>query len=234
VSRQLPLAIRLPREPDLDGFIPGPNTAAVAAVRACAGGGTEPYLYLWGGSGSGKTHLLLGACRAVQGRGGSSQYLDLRRHPELHVAMLQGLERLDLLCLDNVEAIAGKGEWEQALFDLFNRLREAESRLLAAGEAPAAELSLKLADLRSRLAWGPGFRLRPLDDAARMELLHRSAATRGMQLAPAAARYILNHCPRDLHFLETLLDRLDRRSLAEQKRPTIAVIRRTLDGSDEI
>ncbi len=65
MSRQLPLAIQLPREPDLDSFIPGPNAEAVAAVHSCATG-TEPYLYLWGGSGSGKTHLLLGACRAAQ------------------------------------------------------------------------------------------------------------------------------------------------------------------------
>ena len=231
---QLPLDIRLPREPDLDGFIPGPNAAALAAVYSCASGGAEPYLYLWGGSGSGKTHLLLGACRTVQRQGGNSQYLDLRRHAELHVAVLQGLEQLDLLCLDNVESITGKGEWEQALFDLFNRLREAGAQLLAAGDAPAAELPLDLADLHSRLGWGPSFRLRPLDDTARMELLHRSAAARGMELAPTAARYILNHCPRDLHSLEALLDRLDRRTLAEQKKPTIAVIRRAMDGSDEI
>lgn len=231
--RQLPLAIRLPRQPDLDSFIPGPNATAVAAVHACASGGAEPHLHLWGGSGSGKTHLLLGACRAVQRQGGTSQYLDLRHHPQLHVAMLQGLEQLELLGLDNVEAIAGNGPWEQAVFDLFNRLREAGARLLTAADAPAAELPLKLADLRSRLGWGPGFRLRPLDDTARMELLQRSATARGMELTPGAARYILNHCPRDLHSLEALLDRLDHRSLAEQKQPTIAVIRRALDDADE-
>ena len=148
--------------------------------------------------------------------------------------MLQGLEQLDLLCLDNVEAIAGECVWEHALFDLFNRLREAGSRLLAAGSAPATELTLQLADLRSRLGWGPGYRLRPLDDDTRMEVLQRSAATRGMQLAPAAARYILNHCPRDLHSLERLLERLDHWSLAEQKRPTITLIRRALDGPEEL
>lgn len=234
MTRQLPLAIRLPREPDLDGFIPGPNSEAVAAVRDCAEGGSEPYLYLWGGTGSGKTHLLLGACRTVQQGGGGSQYLDLGRHAELDVTILQGLEQLDLLSLDNVEAIAGNGEWERSLFDLFNRLREAGSRLLAAGDAPAAELPLKLDDLRSRLGWGPGFRLRPLDDAARMALLQSSAAARGMQLSPAAARYILNHYPRDPHSLEALLDLLDHRTLAEQKRPTIDVIRRALDGSEEL
>ena len=232
--RQLPLDLRLPREPELEDFIPGPNGEALAAVRACTDGGAEPYLYLWGEAGSGRTHLLLGACRALQQCGGAAQYLDLSHYSQLHVSMLQGLEQLDLLCLDNVEAIAGESVWEHALFDLFNRLREAGSRLLAAGSAPATELTLQLADLRSRLGWGPGCRLRPLDDDTRMEVLQRSAATRGMQLAPAAARYILNHCPRDLHSLERLLERLDHWSLAEQKRPTITLIRRALDGPEEL
>jgi len=233
VSRQLPLDIRLPREPKLEGFIPGPNGEALAAVRACTEGAQEPYLYLWGGSGSGKTHLLLGACRAVQKGGGDSQYLDLGLHPGLDPAMLEGLERLDLLALDNLQAVAGNRLWEQPLFDLFNRLRENGVRLLAAGASPPAQLPLQLEDLRSRLGWGPTYRLRYLDDSARMELLQCSAAARGMQLNKAAASYILNRCPRDSHSLEHLLDRLDHRSLAEQKRPTIALIRSVLTDGEE-
>jgi len=228
VSRQLPLGLRLPREPDLAAFVPGSNAAALAAVQQMSAGTGEPYLYLWGEASSGKTHLLLAACRAVEVRGGAVQYLDLGRHAELHPDLLQGLESLDLVGLDQLQAVAGDNAWEQALFDLFNRLRAAGVRLLAVGDRAAAELPLALPDLRSRLTWGPGFRLRPLDDAGRLELLQRSAAARGMRLETAAARYILHHCPRDPHSLETLLERLDRITLAEQKRLSIALIRQAL------
>jgi len=229
MSRQIPLDLTLPRSPGLTDFLPGPNAEALAAVKAAA----EPYLYLWGGEGTGKTHLLLGACREADASGKSALYLDLDRRQELDPAMLEGLERLDLVCLDDVQSIGGDEDWERALFDLFNRLREADRRLIAAGSVPAAELPLELPDLRSRLTWGPGFRLRSPDDETRLELLQSAAGARGMQLSEAAARYILNHCPRDLHSLEKLLDRLDAVTLAEKRKPSIALIQKALDVEDE-
>ena len=227
MSEQLPLGLQLPRERALGDFLPGPNAEALTAVRQ----GIEPYLYLWGEHGTGKTHLLLGAARAAQAAGQSALYLDLGASTHLPVDLLDGLEDMDLVCLDDVQSTARLDAWEQALFYLFNQLRDAGRRLLVSGDAPAAELPFDLPDLRSRLTWGPGFRLRPLDDESRLELLYRSAARRGMPLAPAAARYILNHCPRDLHYLESLLDRLDDYSLAQQKKPTIALIQRALEKS---
>jgi DnaA family protein len=222
---QLPLGIRLPREPELDGFVAGPNGAALAAVRAQAEGAGEPYLYLWSEPGGGRSHLLLGACGLAQARGAAQQYLDLEECRQWRPEALQGLENLDLVALDNVAAIAARADWEQALFALFNRLRDTAGRLLVSGDRPAPELPIALPDLRSRLAWGAGFRLWPLDDEGRAELLRRSAAARGMTLDAGQTRYILSHCPRDPHALEALLERLDRLTLAAQRRPTLALIR---------
>jgi DnaA family protein len=232
MNGQLPLGIQLPPDPGLEGFVAGPNAEVLAALQALAGDGSEPYLYLWGESGSGRTHLLLGTCRRAERLGRNSQYLDLADHARLAPELLQGLERLALVALDNLETVAGRGAWEQALFGLFNRLRDAGGRLLVASRVPAAELPLELPDLRSRLTWGPGFRLRPLDDAGRMELLQRAAAARGIPLRSAEARYILNRCPRDPHSLQALLDRLDRLSLAAQRRPSIALIRQLLESAE--
>ncbi len=232
MKRQLPLDIGFPREYRLADFVPGQNPQALAAVQACADGGGEPYVYVWGIAGSGKTHLLLGACAELEHSGGRSLYLDLQRHDSLQPEMLEGLEYLHLLALDNVHQIAAQAEWETALFHLYNRMRDAGSRLLASADAPAARLPIQLADLRSRLQWGPVFQLQPLDDAARLKLLHTSAAARGMSLPEETARYILNHCPRDNHSLEELLDRIDRESLAEQRRPTIPFVSQLLKRQD--
>jgi DnaA family protein len=225
---QLPLGIRLPREPNLDGFVAGPNGAALAAVRAQAEGAGEPYLYLWSEPGGGRSHLLLGACGLAQTRGAAQQYLDLREFGQWRPEALQGLETLALVALDNVAAVAGHADWERALFALFNQLRNTAGRLLVSGDCPAPELPFRLPDLRSRLAWGAGFRLWPLDDEGRAELLHRSAAARGMTLDAGQTRYILSHCPRDPRALEALLERLDRLTLAAQRRPTPALIRAAL------
>jgi DnaA family protein len=137
---------------------------------------------------------------------------------------------MDLVCLDNVDAVAGRDAWEHALFVLYNRLRDRGARLLASAHQPPPDLPLRLADLRSRLSWGPVFRLRALSDDARLELLQRSAAARGMELSATAGRYILNHCARDLHSLQALLDRLDDASLAAQRKPSIAMIQRIVDA----
>jgi DnaA family protein len=206
VTRQLTLAVNLPRDPALSGFVAGPNAEALAAVQACAEGEGEPFIYLWGPPGSGKTHLLLGASRDLEGRGDGALYLDLGTEG-LEPAMLQGLERLALVSLDNVHLVAGDRDWERALFDLFNRLRESGRRLLAAAHVPVAELGLRLPDLRSRLNWGPAFRLR---------------------LEPKAAEYIMQHCPRDPHSLERVLDRIEAATLTEKRPPNLAFLRRVL------
>jgi DnaA family protein len=230
--RQLTLDVRLPRQARLEEFVPGPNAEPLRAARECAEARGDPYVYLWGGRGTGKTHLLLGACAAAGDRGGRSLYLGLSRHHELGVEVLGGLERLDLLCVDDLQAVAGADDWERALFDLFNRLREAGTGLLVTADRPAGRLPVRLPDLRSRLGWGPGFRLRTLDDGARLEWLKRAAGARGMRLGDEAARFILSRWRRDLHSLEALLERLDQASLREQKRPTISLIQRLIGGDD--
>ncbi len=227
MTRQLTLAVNLPRDPALSGFVAGPNAEALAAVQACAEGEGEPFIYLWGPPGSGKTHLLLGASRDLEGRGDGALYLDLGTEG-LEPAMLQGLERLALVSLDNVHLVAGDRDWERALFDLFNRLRESGRRLLAAAHVPVAELGLRLPDLRSRLNWGPAFRLRPLGDDLRLQLLTQAAHSRGMRLEPKAAEYIMQHCPRDPHSLERVLDRIEAATLTEKRPPNLAFLRRVL------
>ncbi len=233
MNQQLPLDIGFPREHTLEDYVPGPNAEALAAVRSCALGDGEPYVYLWGSPGTGKSHLLLGACRALDAAGGSALYLDLNLSAGLDMQILEGLERLDLVALDDVHEIAGDAHWERGLFNLYNRLRDNGSRLLASADAPAAELSIRLADLHSRLEWGPGFRLRPLDDAARLQLLRNSASARGMQLPRDTALYILYHCPRDPYSLEALLDRIDHASLAQKRRPTVPFVRSILSDSED-
>ncbi len=233
MSRQLPLDIGFPREHRLQDYVPGPNAGALAAVRNCALHGSEPYVYLWGNPGTGKTHLLLGACQELDSSGGTALYLNLGRRAGLNIQVLNDLERLELVALDDVHKVAGDTAWERGLFHLFNRLRDKGKRLLASADTPAAELSIQLEDLRSRLEWGPGFRLRPLDDTSRLQLLQGSAAARGMRLPLDTALYILSHCPRDQHSLETLLDRIDHASLAHKRRPTVPFVRGILSDSED-
>jgi DnaA family protein len=82
--------------------------------------------------------------------------------------------------------------------------------------------------LSSRLLWGPIFQLKRLSDNDKIKALQTHAARRGMVLRDEAARYLLNHFPRNLKQLIGILDRLDRVSLAAQRRITIPFIKLVL------
>ncbi|WP_201220064.1 DnaA regulatory inactivator Hda [Halochromatium roseum] len=233
---QLPLALRQPEPRGLDGFIAHGNGAALAAVRQWADGSGEPYIYLHGGAASGKSQLLVCAAGEVRQRGLGVVYLPLDT-PRLTPAVLDDLEQRDAILLDALQAIVGNTVWEQALFNLYNRVRDAGRRLLAAARQPAGRLGIRLPDLASRLAAGPSYNLRPLSDAGRAELLRIGAEQRGLRFGDAMISYILSRCPRDPGALSALLDEIDRTALAEQRQPSIRSIGRLLErlehtGSD--
>ena len=224
MSQQLSLGLTLRPSVDFTSFIAGRNAEAVSRLRTPQ----DPFVYLWGESGSGKSHLLQAACQQAHQQDRLPAYLPLKSEREIDPAMLEGLEGYALVCLDDLEQIAGRSEWEHAIFNLFNLLRENGAQLVVAADRPPAALPLKLADLASRLTWGPCYHLIPLDDDERLELLMRSAERRGMHLSVETASFLLQRTPRDIHFLSLLIDRLDRASLAAQRRLTIPFVREIL------
>jgi DnaA family protein len=202
----------------------GKNGEAVSRLRS----ELDPYLYLWGETGSGKSHLLQAACQQAQAQGEQPAYLPFKSEHGLQPAMLEGLEAFSLVCLDDLQQLAGEPTWERAIFNLFNQLRDRGARLVIACDRPPGQLPLQLPDLASRLTWGPCYHLFPLNDDERLELLIISAESRGMTMSVDTARFLLQRTPRDIHFLTILIDRLDQASLAAQRKLTIPFVRETL------
>jgi DnaA family protein len=231
MSAQLALNVRLRDGASFENFQPGPNREPLARLEAvCAAlvaGAPAPerVLYLWGPAGSGRSHLLQAACRALHDGGCAPFYLSLAETAGLVPAVLEGAERAALVCLDDCEAIAGSPGWERALFALCERLRAAGGVLLAAGAAAPAALGLALPDLASRLGWGPVYQLATLDEAGRLAAIQLRARNRGLELGEDVVRYILARYPRDMASLFALLERLDRASLASRRRVTIPFLR---------
>jgi DnaA family protein len=219
--------VQLRPETSFTAFVAGPNVEAVAALQAWARGDGEPFILVCGPRGTGKTHLLQGACQAAVLAGRTAQYLPLR-HPALAPEALIGLEHTGHLALDDVQTIAGDETWEGALFTLFNRLRELGGRLLVSADQPAASLPLTLPDLRSRLAWGPGYRLKPLEEPDCEDLLRAAASQRGLRLGPGLLGYLMRHLAREPGTLLAFLEDLDRESLAARQAPSISLARRVL------
>ena len=231
---QLPLA--LAGDPlRLDAFEPGTNEAALASVQRLAAE-RSGCITLWGPPGSGKSHLLRGAIRAARVGGAEEDallYLAGAELGSLAARLAAGrLEGYGLIALDADAGSWGEPEFEEAVFRACHRARGGELALIVALPAHPEQAGIRLADLRSRLLGGECFRLAPADDATRRRILARRAGEAGLELGDEALDYLLARLPRDLHSLCGFVDRLDRASLAEQRRPTVPFLRSLIEWSE--
>jgi DnaA family protein len=224
---QLPLALRSTPDQRFESFIAPPD-GLLAQLEALALAPESDWLYLAGAHGTGKTHLALATCAAAEQGGRHASYVPLLA-ARGHVAqLLEGQEGFDLVALDGLEAIAGDRADEIALFDFHNRARAAGIGVLYTAADLPDEIGLVLPDLRSRLQQCTRAALPVLDDAGRAEVLRDRAQRRGLVLEPAAIDWLLTRTGRELEQLVKLLDRLDRASLAAQRRVTVPFLRQVL------
>ena len=225
--KQLALGVRLRAGANYESFAPGGNLEILTALRSPS---ALP-LWLWGAPGSGKTHLLQAACAAA---GVAAAYFPLDRTVSLPPDALAGYERSPVLCIDDVDQVAGDPDWERALFRLFNEAGELRSRLIFAASVAPRQAPWILDDWRSRAAACVVYQVHELDDEGRIEALRLRAAQRGLQLPYETAEYLLKRTPRDLPSLFEVLDTLDEASMVEQRRLTIPFIRDELEKPAKI
>ncbi len=229
MSAQIPLALRFPPDQELAAFHGNPELLAL--LGAVANGLANDWFYLAGPAGAGKTHLLLASCAQARKAGGDASYLPMAALAGRLGEALDGQARPALVCLDGLEAIAGREADEIALFHFHNAARAAGARVLYAATAMPAALGLQLPDLRSRLEQCTRIALEPLDESGRREVLRQRAARRGLELDDAVLDYLFRRVGRELGSLTALLDRLDQASLAAQRRITVPFLRAQL-GAD--
>jgi len=205
VMRQLPLEISGRAAPTFENFVAGANAEALARLKGLAAGELRESIVYLWGEPGSGRSHLLRAAA--------------RANPQLVVA-------------DDVESLDAAAQ--QRLFSAINAAREGQAAVLAAGRLPPAQLALR-EDLRTRLAWGLVYQLRPLSDADKAAHLRAEAARRGLHLADDVANYLLTRLPRDLASLNRVLDRLDRHSLSRQRPLSLALVREALqqDAADE-
>jgi len=219
--RQLALGVKLRADAVFASFVPGGNAELIAAL---AHPGTDP-VWISGPRASGKTHLLQATCAAHE----KSAYFPLRRDLGLPPEALQGFAASRVLCLDDVDAVAGDPAWEFALFRCFNETLDLGTRLVLAANTVPRSVAWGLEDWRSRAASCAVYQLHELDESGRIEALRLRAHQRGLELPRETADYLLKRVPRDLGSLLALLDALDEASLAAQRRLTIPFIRDALE-----
>ncbi|QBF81447.1 DnaA inactivator Hda [Shewanella maritima] len=228
--KQLSLPVYLPDDETFDSYYPASgNDELIEKLQASAKGELCNSLFIFGPEKSGRTHLLHAACAQANELERRTLYVPLGIHASISTDLFEGLESLQLICIDDVDAIAGHPIWEEALFHLYNRINEQQDcQLIVSGCKSPTEAGFSLPDLVSRMQWGLSYQLQPMKDDDKLLALQRRAAMRGLQLSDDVGRFLLNRMARDLRTLFDVLDKLDKASMVHQRKLTIPFIKEML------
>lgn len=224
-SPQIPLQLQPPREDRLEDFVPGNNQVAIDAIRSLSGS-TSGSLFIYGPPSSGKSHLLSAACTAARSQGRQAWYIGLSRMKPGSSAALQGLK--GLVCFDDLHAVVGNGQWEEALFHCFNQALDDGGQIVVSSRQSMSALEFSLPDLASRVAWGTTIRLEPLSEDDRCRVLRNRARQLEVELPDEVLRFLIRRLERDLDSLLGALETLCRAALANKRRLTVPFAREVL------
>lgn len=229
--KQLSLDIGLAAQPSLKNFYPGPNREPFEHLQLWVSHQSRSPVptYLWGESGSGKTHLLRAVAHWLTQSGQSVGWLDAA------VTEPGAFDPAwEVLIMDDVDVYSAV--LQHAAFNWFvHAMAPGQGRqrwVLAAGHWPPAQLPLR-DDLRTRLGWGHVFQLKTMDESQRREVLRQQAQARGIFLKEDVIDFILTRFSRDLGSLMNVLDRVDQFALREQRAITIPMIKSMLQEPDQ-
>jgi len=202
---QLLLNIAPDWHPSFHNFVAGRNVELLSTLpQTLKNNRNANGIYLWGETGSGKSHLLQAAISSALEQHFSAIYAD-GSVPETH----------QIVAIDNVEKL--NASEQIALFTLYNQLKEEGGLLLVSGQTAPAHLNLR-DDLRTRLGWGLVYQIHALNDDEKTQTLHQHAAARGFELPAEVTQYLIRHGQRDLPYLLNMLDQLDAQCLRLKKR----------------
>lgn len=204
------------------------NTLLMNQIQTMMGSDGFSIVFLWGQAGSGRSHYLQAACHALQQQGRVPAYVPLQNHASLQPAMLEGLEQMALVCIDDIDQVAGQTDWETALFHCFNRCQATGTPWLVAANCAPNRLPCVLPDLRTRLSSGVTLQVQALSDRGKLLALQKHCAQLGLSLPEEVGRYWLHHGSRDMRVLMQQLKQLNHASWQRHRALTIPFVKSIL------
>ncbi len=213
----------------LESFYESGNETLIKELKNLLSGvRTRPILYLWGESGSGKTHLLNACCIAAGKRLKPGIYVSLTGQSDDKLDELIPVAANTILCVDDIDTIAGLENAQVKILSLYESAIQNSGALIVSGSAPPGKINLELKDLESRLSYGGVYHVHPLDEEQKQQALRRQARSRGFYLDEKVIAFIMSHCDRDTRSLFALLDKLDHASLRAHRKITIPFLKTLL------
>ena len=185
-------------------------------------------LYIYGASGSGKTHVLQGAVLKSLADDKNALYIDCSDSLPEH--LVEFIDQISLISFDNVHLIAQENE--EIFFDLFNRARQSEVNILVSGDSLPVELRV-MKDIKTRLSLTAVFKLEELNDELTVMVIDSQMIERNLKIDSKVYKYLFKNVSRDLKKLLSTLDDLDQASLQSKKPISIPFVREFLNLNNQ-
>ena len=193
--------------------------AYAAAMGAAEKPGLSNYnpLYLYGGVGLGKTHLLNAIGNSALSRGLRVLYVNAEQFTNEFVSSLRERKTADfrnkyrsadMLLIDDIQFISGKEQTEESFFHIFNELRDSDRQIALTSNCPPNSIPLIEDRLRSRLEWGLTTGIQAPDFETRLAILQNKAEKDGVNLPPDVLEFIAQKIKQNIRELEGSLNRV--------------------------
>ncbi len=221
---QLSLPIKISTHMTFANYIEFANSQIVQLLKQELKNNTTNFIYLWGNSSSGKTHLLQASALAAIDNNKKVAYLDFNK-PIVDINLLDMIN-FDLICLDNIDNLNDKEQRE--LFELYNKVKLSTSKLIVSAKRPPKELEFSINDIKTRLSFALTFHLKNPNDEEKKIILEKKATAKGLIIKNNIYKYLLNNQNRDLKFLLKIIDKIDKKSIQEKKPITLNLLKQVL------
>ena len=187
-------------------------------------------LIINGAEGSGKSFLMQAICNELSSSGKQFAFIPMNKAINMGVEIFQNLASLNAVCIDDLQLILSREEWETALFNLINECQQSNcSLILSFGGNQSLEDITQLPDLLSRIKRMEFMKLQAVQDECLNQALDFVSQQLGINLEKAELEFLLNHQTREFSLLVENIISLDKQAASLKRKITIPFIKETLN-----
>ncbi len=228
--RQLALQIQINESASLNNFFVSKNNyktiQILKNILIDSDNGTQIFIDDQGSNG--KSYLLQAICNDFSNSNNSSIYIPIQEAINLDPSILEGVSELNLICIDDVDLINKRREWEIALFNLINECYEKDCLLLLSGSINKLEA---IPDLVSRIKKMEILRLEAINDDELLEASQAISKNLNIEISDKNLNYLINNSRRDIKTIFRTLSRLEKESLERKKSIGLNLIKEVIRSS---
>ena len=228
--RQLALQIQINERASLNNFFVSKNNSKTIQILKNilldSNNGVQMFIDDLGSNG--KSYLLQAICNDFSNSSNSSIYIPMQEAINLDPSILEGVSELNLICIDDVDLINKRREWEIALFNLINECYEKDCFLLLSGSINKLEA---IPDLVSRIKKMETLRLEAINDDELLEATQAISKNLNIEISDKNMNYLINNSKRDIKTIFRTLSQLEKESLERKKSIGLNLIKEVIRSS---